>query len=138
MDHKLEEAEYPLANPDEMQTFRGDLDWKGKIVNMPVDKFLKLAAPLPAEHLAFPQTQARIEQLVAKMKTGTIDPLVLITDRGRVVSHEGRHRAYAAKRMGITEVPVLIIPRDFPRVPKWDAEQHRKVERARFKPEKWQ
>jgi hypothetical protein len=43
----LKELEYPLAKKDELQSYEGMEGWKGKIVWMPPEKFLRLASPLP-------------------------------------------------------------------------------------------
>lgn len=132
----LKELEYPLAHADEMDSYRGVIGWKGKIVHMSPDKFLRLAAKLPDELYS----KESLEKLKDRMSKGLpIDPLVLIVDmkKKKVTGHEGRHRATVAKKLGISIVPVLIYTGgDYERVPKWSKEQHAEIDRSDFLPEK--
>ncbi len=129
------EAAYALAAPGEMQTFAGDVNWKGKVVMMPTRKFLSLVPPRPAWA---PSSDERVDTFKRRISAGDrLDPLVLVVRDGRVVGHEGRHRAAAAFRLGIDEVPVLVIPRDYPRYPEWTPDMHAAVERADFSPEEF-
>jgi hypothetical protein len=61
--------------------------------------------------------------------------LVLIINNNKVVGHEGRHRAIVSKQQGVKLVPVLVIPRDYPRVPEWSADQHRTIDASEFRAE---
>jgi hypothetical protein len=107
--------------------------WKGKIIWMSPDKFLHLAHPLqrPSSY-SLDNIEKRIKEQLP------IDHLVLWIDpqRRKVISHEGRHRATIAKKLGVEKVPVLIIVHIWDkRVPQWTKAQHDFVDKADFKPE---
>lgn len=133
--NELNEIEYPMANDDELHSFGGMRGWKGKIVWMPPEKFLKLVNPLPDYQMSeksYWNIKRRIENKLP------LDFLVLKIDpeKKKVIGHEGRHRATVAKEMGIKEVPVLIWVADpYPRVPKWTDKEHEFADKAEFKPE---
>lgn len=131
----LNELEYPLASKDDQQSYGGMAGWKGKIVWMTPDKFLKLCYPLKKDSTN-PQS---IENLQRRMKNNLpIDFLVLKVDsqKKKVIGHEGRHRATTAKELGIEKVPVLVYFEEaYPRVPKWGPEHHEFADKAEFKPE---
>jgi len=126
---------YPLAMGKDRQSYEGNEGWKGKIVYMSPDKFLRLASPLPS-YDARPESMANIEH---RIKNGLpLDYCVLEIDmkRRRVTSHEGRHRAMVSRKLGIESIPVLIFTgSNFKRVPQWDAEDHADIEKMEFKPE---
>ena len=132
----LEDLDYPEAMGKDVDSYRGESGWKGKIVKMSPQKFLSLAAPLP-ERLV---NHKSIENLLDRYeKQLPVDPLVLQVDMetNKVIGHEGRHRALAAIRKGITVVPVLIFTGSyFKRVPNWDAQDHSRIDAAEFEPEK--
>jgi hypothetical protein len=132
----LIELEYPLASNDEMDSYRGVVGWKGKIVYMSPNKFLRLAAKLPDEYYSQESIKKLTDRIISKLP---IDPLVLIVDmsKRKVVGHEGRHRAKASKNLGISSVPVLIYTGGgYDRVPDWTKEQHLEIDLADFLPEK--
>lgn len=95
---------YPLQDPPDYAF----TDYKrrgGLIVTMTPDRFLALARPLELDEVA----EENITDLVTRMQGGhRIDPPMLEITGERVTDHDGRHRANAAKRLGITELPVLI------------------------------
>jgi hypothetical protein len=130
---KLCEMEYPMAKGDDVQSYAGYEGWKGKVIWMSPDKFLKLASPLldPVDYT--------LKDLEAKMKNNTpIDFLMLRVDpeRNKIIGHEGRHRATVAKKLGIEKVPVLILVHIWDkRVPHWGKKEHDYVDNADWKPE---
>lgn len=131
-----EAMEFPMAKGKDVWGNEGDVGWKGKIVWMDPDKFLRLAAPLPDTHFS-QNSLKRIEQRYKDQLP--VDFLILWVDmvKRKVVGHEGRHRATVAKKMGIEKVPVFIYTGSgFERVPKWDKDTHDFVDRADFLPEK--
>jgi hypothetical protein len=113
----------------------GDVNWKGKMIEMEPDKFLRLAARLPAHAIK----QATINDIMDKLKRGVpLDPPILYMDmeRKRVSGHEGRHRAMASKKLGIEKIPVFIYTGSgYERVPKWTKDQHETVYRSYFEAE---
>lgn len=129
------ELEYPLAGEKDLQAYAGMEGWKGKLIWMSPDKFLRLASPLSD----YEKEDERAQDLEQKMKSGVpLDYLVLEIDmeKRKVIGHEGRHRATVAKKLGIKEVPVLIYTGSgYKRVPDWDQQDHEMADKADFKPE---
>lgn len=72
----------------------------------PVD-FLSAVGPSSREHISEEGVKNVVERMEGDLE---LDPLFLDVDlkRGKVVAHEGRHRAVAAERLGIETVPVLV------------------------------
>jgi hypothetical protein len=131
----LIELEYPTASKKDQQSYEGVDGWKGKVIYMPPDKFLRLAAPLPEG--AF--NKEVLKKLEDRMKNQLpIDFCVLEVNMRtkKVTGHEGRHRALTSKRLGIEKIPVLIYTgSEFERTPKWDKATHDIVDKADFTPE---
>lgn len=95
---------YPLAPTGE---WYGDADYEsrgGRIVWMSPDDYLGRVRPLVIDDT----TRENIDELKAHIQAGrTLDPLAIYAD-GR---EDGRHRARAAKEMGIPKVPVIVFDR---------------------------
>lgn len=95
---------YPLADPPQY----GDTDYKargGKIITMRPDAYLALAPPLEQDE----ETLENVEILSEHITSGReIDPPMLQYKDGVVVNHDGRHRAQAARELGIRKLPVLV------------------------------
>lgn len=93
---------YPMAPRGEWYS---DADYAargGRLVEMPVDDFIKQARPLKIDE----SSRDNIDDLKNHIQSGRLlDPLMLGAGRA---GHDGRHRAYAAKELGISTVPVLI------------------------------
>jgi hypothetical protein len=93
--------EYPIADRSE---WYGDANYKntgGRIVQMTPDEFLSQVRPLEIDDYS----RENIDILKAHIQSGkTLDPLQ-ISSKGK---EDGRHRAYAAKELGITSVPVIV------------------------------
>jgi hypothetical protein len=81
-----------------------------KLVEMPVDDFLRLA-----EHLDVPSPskQQTVKDVLDRGDKFETLPHLGFTHDGagnaHVVSHEGRHRALALKELGVTHIPVNLI-----------------------------
>ena len=96
---------YPLADPP----MYGNSNYKsrnGKIINMLPQDFLFLTPHLELDDAS----EENIEDLANMMKNGVeIDPPTLYLDGNQVDNHDGRHRVYAAMRLGLKTIPVLMI-----------------------------
>lgn len=131
----LDELEYPLATGKDLHSYEGAEGWKGKLVWMSPEKFLRLCSPLPD----YAMSEKSYWNLRDRMKKGLpVDFLVLEIDvnKRKVIGHEGRHRATVSKELGIAKVPVLIYTgHGYTRVPKWSPADHEMADKAEFKPE---
>ena len=92
---------YPTAPRSEWYS-DGDYSARGgKVVMLSPDEYLASVRPLELDE----ESQENIDILAEHIENGgTLDPLK-IYDGGK---EDGRHRAYAAKSLGITEVPVIV------------------------------
>ena len=85
----------------------GDADYRergGRIVSMSPDEFLDSATPLKIDDVA----RDNIDELKRHIRDGgELDPLALYGDKTSVRNSDGRHRAIAARELGMSEVPVL-------------------------------
>jgi hypothetical protein len=94
------EHKYPLAHHDE---WHGDANYKatgGRMVHMSPHAYLKKVRPLTIDD----ESRENIDHLKHHIKSGkTLDPLAIYHDG----KEDGRHRAHAAKELGIKRVPVL-------------------------------
>ena len=92
---------YPLAPRSE---WYGEANFEatgGKMRMMSPDEFLKNARPLEIDDVS----RENIDLLKAHMQDGrTLDPLQLYPGG----KEDGRHRAYAARELGIKQVPVIV------------------------------
>lgn len=82
------------------------------------DDFLNLAAKRilikPTGEKVIRYNQSSIDTLTRRMAEGKpIDPVFLDfeSERCRIVGHEGRHRAVAAKKVGIDKMPLILFCR---------------------------
>ena len=98
--------EYPAAIPPEYE-FSNYKEIGGKFVEMTPDQFLGLSAELYIDQ----DSKENIDDIAEIMLSGRkIDPPRLsVMQDGKIDSHDGRHRALAAKRLGIKKIPVLLI-----------------------------
>lgn len=99
----LTESVYPIADYDEWYGDRQYKDQGAKMVMMSPDKYLAAVRPLQMDD----ESEDNIEDLINHIKSGrTLDPLKIYPDG----KEDGRHRAYAAKQLGIKQVPVILWP----------------------------
>jgi GNAT superfamily N-acetyltransferase len=104
--------EYPLQDPP-MYAFSDYRSRGGILVWMSPERFLSLARALEIDS----DSEGNIEDLMFLMQQGRrIDPSMLEISGDRVVTHDGRHRAHASKRLGFAEIPVLILDKDWKQV----------------------
>ena len=91
---------YPTAPRGE---WHGDANYAttgGRMTTMSPDDFLKQSRPLAIDDVS----RENIDILKQHIESGkTLDPLALYKN----MREDGRHRANAAKELGIAEVPVL-------------------------------
>lgn len=93
-------AAYPLASRDEWYANCNYKDGGGRMVQMSPDAFLAAVRPLKMDDTS----RENIDDLKQHIQGGgTLDPLTIYADG----KEDGRHRAYAAKELGIKSVPVL-------------------------------
>ena len=98
----LMEVRYPLANPD-TDGWYGDADYQtrgGRLRWMAPDVYLSQVRPLTIDDVS----RDNIDDLKQHIQAGRpLDPLAIYADG----KEDGRHRAHAAKELGISQVPVL-------------------------------
>lgn len=100
-DNLINETEYPLADHNEWYGERQYADQGGKLIYMSPDEYLSKVRPLTLDD----ESLENIDLLVDHIKSGqTLDPLKIFADG----KEDGRHRAYAAKKLGIEQVPVIV------------------------------
>lgn len=100
---KLSETSYPIADYDEWYGDRQYKEQGAKLVKMTPDQYIARVRPLRLDD----ESEDNIEDLINHIKSGrTLDPLKIYPDG----KEDGRHRAYAAKRLGIKYVPVIVWP----------------------------
>jgi hypothetical protein len=96
---------YPLAPKG---TWYGEENYEstgGKMVEMSPEEFLKKARPLEVDE----SSRENIDDLKRHMQDGnSLDPLHFREETGK---EDGRHRAIAAKELGIEKVPVIVWPK---------------------------
>jgi len=97
----LLEQLYPIASKSE---WYGNGTYKsegGKLVYMSPDDFLNKVRPLKIDD----DSRENIDMLKQHISQGkTLDPLIIYKNG----KEDGRHRAYAAKELGIKRVPVIV------------------------------
>jgi hypothetical protein len=96
----MEARQYPLADRDE---WYGDVDYQARgarLVWMTPDDYLRQVRPLTIDDIS----RDNIDDLKRHILSGRrLDPLAIYADG----KEDGRHRAYAAKELRISKVPVL-------------------------------
>jgi hypothetical protein len=100
--HELTEARsYPLAPRDE---WYGEANYQqngGRMVSMTPDEYLSKVRPLEIDDVS----RDNIDDLKNHIQSGrTLDPLIIYANG----KEDGRHRANAAKELGIATVPVIL------------------------------
>ena len=97
---------------DEYKTeyFRDQKGKEAKMVDISPDQYLQ-AVDRSFEHGVMSGVEEeKVQRYAEKLKAGeTFPALMLDYSRGNHLSQEGRHRALAAKTVGINSVPVLIV-----------------------------
>lgn len=98
---RREKPEYPLASRDEWYG-EGDYEARGgRIDRMSPDEFLAKVRPLTIDA----ESRENIDLLKAHIRAGkSLDPLLIRADG----KEDGRHRAHAARELGIRSVPVIV------------------------------
>ena len=95
---------YPMAPRDD---WSADADFAargGQVAQMTPDEFLDSATPLTIDE----EARENIDDLKRHIQEGgELDPLAIYGDKSLVRNSDGRHRAIAAKELGLDEVPVL-------------------------------
>jgi len=97
---------YPAAMPPEY-AFSNYEAVGGRMVEFTPDQFLALSSDLPIDA----EVRENADDLAQMMLDGQrVDPPYLVVRNDGVVdSHDGRHRALAAKQLGIGKIPVLLM-----------------------------
>lgn len=97
---------YPMAPEG---TWYGEGTYKqqgGKIVNMSPDEYINSVRPLTLDETSLENINDLKNHILSG---GQLDPL-LIRANGM---EDGRHRAYAAKALGIKQVPVIVYDKKY-------------------------
>jgi hypothetical protein len=102
---QTEEIKYPI---EEKGKWYGEEDYKskgGELVEMSPDEFLSKVKYLDIDE----EARDNINDLKEHIKSGKkLDPLTIYSaDKSNVRNSDGRHRAIAAKELGIDKVPVI-------------------------------
>jgi len=96
---------YPL---DDFDSWWGDRTYKEQgadMLEMTPDEYLSQVKPLKMDE----ETLENVDDLVSHMESGRkLDPLVIYADG----KEDGRHRALAAKKLGLNSVPVIDYRKD--------------------------
>jgi hypothetical protein len=102
---KPKEKNYPIEDKGK---WYADEDYEkrgGELITMTPDEFLAQSKPLEIDEEARDNINTLKEQI---QNGGKLDPLAIYSaDKTKSLSTDGRHRAIAAKELGIKEVPVL-------------------------------
>lgn len=97
---KQKSPTYPLAERGEWYTAKSVAGAGGRMISMTPDEFLARDKPLETTEDA----RTNIDALKRHVESGRrLDPVILYADG----TTDGRHRAIAAKELGIKELPVL-------------------------------
>ena len=98
LDKWMSSGWYGSSNPDYAQAF---------ITSMSPSQFLKLTTMYDEGRVRAETTDNSIDRVMASSESQPIQ-LMIDTETGKVVGHEGRHRMVALERNGVYEVPVLL------------------------------
>ncbi len=97
---KKGEKKYPIEKREKWYSNSDYESRGGKVVRMSPQEYLDQVRPLDVDEVS----RENIEELKQHIESGKrLDPLAIYADG----KEDGRHRAYAAKELGISEVPVL-------------------------------
>ena len=95
--------EYPVAPRGEWYSDADYIARGGKLTTMTPDEFLDQVRPLKIDE----SSRDNIDDMKRHIQRGgMLDPLKIYSDG----KEDGRHRAIAAKELGITAVPVIVFP----------------------------
>ncbi len=102
-----------LANPE---YFANDKNRKGSVVMMSPDEYIAKSLKgfqrnrptVTKELLRKGRDSKIIDTYAADMKAGAEFPTLML-DYSMGFSQEGLHRAYAAKQLGLEEIPVMVV-----------------------------
>ena len=110
---KVKAKTYPIAPKSEWYG-EGTYEKQGGIIKkVPTEDYIKKVKPLTLDE----ESRENIDLLKNHIKQGkTLDPL-LIRENGK---EDGRHRAYAAKELGISHVPVIDYGKHFEKHENWN------------------
>ena len=110
------EQEYPMASHG---TWYGEQTYEkegGVLRKVSPSEYIAKVAPMDINEADSRENIDLLKEHILKGKT--LDPL-LIRKNGK---EDGRHRAYAAKELGISHVPVIDYGNHFAKHPKWKKE----------------
>ena len=114
------EQKYPMAPHG---TWYGEQTYAkegGVLKKVSPSEYIKKVAPLNIDEADSRENIDLLKEHILKGKT--LDPL-LIRKNGK---EDGRHRAYAAKELGITHIPVIDYGEHFAKHPEWKEEKKAK------------
>jgi len=103
-----------LKDPDYFKRAKGKVF---KIIEMSPDKYIAYCHKGFGVGTFYPE-QNLVDEYAARVKAGSKMPMPTLvyelSEHGTDFSQEGRHRAYVAKALGVSTMPVMVVASSYP------------------------